>query len=216
MRKDLDQIISLAAAGIILVTNLSFTQAQIKNNQDITTQQRATAVTKVSGKLILKTTKREIPNSNVFFVCKSKYIKTTTNENGNFTLEIPNELIEQRNVLYFSFDKTNDVGKEADQTEDSINSNELKNKTIIFEKNEKLENKEFQIDHQYVLVGDIAILSEAPPDYYYFDGKSVSKNKFNKLKKANPDYQYFYFKNKEAEIISGKRYLSRLQLLYSH
>ncbi|MBW7675632.1 hypothetical protein [Chryseobacterium chendengshani] len=36
------------------------------------------------------------------------------------------------------------------------------------------------------------------PDYYYFNGKSISEKKFEKLKEENPNYQYFFFKNKEA------------------
>ncbi len=90
------------------------------------------------------------------------------------------------------------------------------NTSIIFFKNEKIDKKEFQIDAQYATIGGIVISSERPPDYYYFNGKSISERKFKKLKKENPDYQYFFFKGKEAEIISRKSYLNSLQLLYSN
>jgi len=44
----------------------------------------------------------------------------------------------------------------------------------------------------------------------------MSEKKFDKVKKENPNYQYFFFKDREAEIISGKGYLDSLQLLYSN
>lgn len=208
--------LALAAAGIILVTNLTFAQAQTKNSFNITTEQKATEITKVSGKLIFKRTKKEIPNAEVFFICKSKYIKTTSDENGNFNLEIPNDLLGKKNVLYFDFDKINEYGREINNRKDTISSNDFENEAVIFERNERLENKEFQIDSQYMTIGAIVISSERPPDYYYFNGKSISQRKFEKLKKENPDYQYFFFKDKEAEIISRKSYLNSLQLLYSN
>lgn len=210
--------LALAAAGIILVTNLTFAQAQNKNSFNITTEQTVTDITKVSGKLIFKRTKKEIPNAEVFFICKSKYIKTISDENGNFTLEIPNDLLEKKNVLYFDFKKlNNETYKNPDRKPSNPMDGDIyQNTSIIFLKNEKIDKKEFQIDSQYVMVGGVAIMSERPPDYYYFNGKSVSERKFGKLKKENPDYQHFFFNNnKEAEVISGKSYLSSLQLLYS-
>jgi len=88
--------LSMVATGIILVTNLTFVQAQTKNDLGIATEQKKINNTKVSGKLIFKRTKKEISNAEVFFICKSEYIKTTTDENGNFALEIPNDLIEKK------------------------------------------------------------------------------------------------------------------------
>ncbi|MDN3691029.1 hypothetical protein QWZ06_01470 [Chryseobacterium tructae] len=208
--------LALAATGIILITNLTFVQAQTKDNFRMTTEQKTTSITKVSGKLISKNTKKEVTGADVFFISKSKYIKTTTNEDGTFSIEIPDELIEKKNVLYFDFDKINEAERKGNNKKDTINSSTLENEAVIFEKNERLDNKEFQIDSQYATIGAIIILSETPPDYYYFNGKSISERKFEKLKKENPEYQFFFFKNKEAEIISGKSYLNSLRLLYSN
>ncbi|WP_079243391.1 hypothetical protein [Chryseobacterium indologenes] len=212
--------LALAAAGIILITNLTFVQAQTKNNSEITTEQKAKTITQVSGKLIFKRTNKEISNAEVFFICKSKYIKTITDENGNFTLEIPNELIERKNILYFDFDKLNDeTYKNPDRkVPNTINADIYENTSIIFSKKEQINEKEFQIEsqHRYLEIGAVVVTSENPPDYYYFNGKSMSEKKFDKLKKENPNYQYFFFKDREAEIISGKGYLDSLQLLYSN
>lgn|GEM_PF-459730 len=210
--------LAMAVTGIILITNLTFVQAQTQNNPGVVTEQKATDITKISGKLIFKRTNKEISNAEVFFICKSRYIKTITDENGNFTLEIPNELIERKNVLYFDFDKlNNETYKNPNRkVPNTINADIYKNTSIIFSKNEQINEKEFQIDSQYSYMGGLVIMSESPPDYYYFNGKSMSEKKFDKVKKENPNYQYFFFKDREAEIISGKGYLDSLQLLYSN
>lgn len=208
---------SKVAAGIILVTHLSFVQAQVKTNFSTPIEQKVSNITKVSGKLVFKRTKKEIGNAEVFFICKSKYIKTTTDKNGNFTLEIPNELIERKNVLYFDFEKlNNETYKNLDRKPSNVMNGDIyENASIIFLKNEPIHEKEIQIDSQQSYIGGVSMMSESPPDYYYFNGKSISERKFEKLKKENPNYQYFFFENKEAEVISKKSYLNSLQLLYS-
>lgn len=210
--------LAIAAAGIILITNLTFVQAQTQNNSEITTEQKGRAITQISGKLIFKRTNKEISNAEVFFICKSKYIKTITDEKGNFTLEIPIELIKRKNVLYFNFDKLNNETYKNTNREvpTTINADIYENTSIIFSKNEQINEKEFQIDSKLSYIGGVAIMSESPPDYYYFNGKSMSEKKFDTLKKENPNYQYFFFKDREAEIISDKEYLDSLQLLFSN
>jgi hypothetical protein len=207
--------LAMAAAGIILVTNLSFVQAQTKSHFETATEPKTASVTKVSGKLISKRTKKEVSNAEVFFICKSKYFKTTTNENGNFALEIPDELIEKKNILYFDFHKAHETESNENHKKDTI-STDFNNEAVIFEKNEKFENREFSIDSKSYTMGAVVITSERPPDYYYFNGKSISEKKFEKLREENPDYQFFFFQNKEAEIISRKSYLNSLRLLYSN
>lgn len=209
--------LAMAVTGIILITNLTFVQAQTQNNPGVVTEQKVTAITKVSGKLIFKRTNKEISNAEVFFICKSRYIKTITDENGNFTLEIPNKLIKRKNVLYFNFDKLNDEtyknpNREAPNT---INGDIYENTSIIFSKNEQINEKEFQIDSKLSYIGGIVIVENPPPNYYYFDGRNISKEKFEKLRKENPQYHYFSFEGKEADIISQDNFIDTLYLLYS-
>jgi hypothetical protein len=129
-------------------------------------------------------------------------------------------LIKRKNVLYFDFDKlNNETYKNPDRkVPNTINADIYENTSIIFSKKEQINEKEFQIEsqHRYLEIGAVVVTSENPPDYYYFNGKSMSEKKFDKLKKENPNYQYFFFKDREAEIISGKGYLDSLQLLYSN
>ncbi len=210
--------LSMFAAGIILVTNLSFVQAQVKTDLTTATEQKTAATTRLSGKLIFKPDKKEIAHAEVFFLSKSRYFKTLTDEKGNFVLEIPNEFIEKKNVLYFDFEKLNKSLREAYRITpaDTMNGDTYENTSVFFSKNEKINNLEFQIDSEHYYLGGLFTSDERPPDYYYFNGKSISERKFEKLQKENPDYQFFFFKDKEAEVISGKSYLNSLRLLYSN
>lgn len=208
--------LSIVAAGIILITNLTFVQAQTNNNEGLDTEQKAIHNTKISGKLIFKRTKKEIANAEVFFIHKSKYFKTITDEEGNFSLEIPNDLLESKNVLYFNFDKLNIELMKLRKGKDTISEYNYDNQAVIFSEKEKIENKNFQIDNSVYEIGAVVIVSNRPPDYYYFNGKSISERKFEKLRKENPNYQFFFFTNKEAEVIARKNYLETVRLLFSN
>lgn len=203
------------AAGIILITNLTFAQAQITTDNHHATEQHITNVTRLSGKLIFKRTKKEIPNADVFFISKKKYFKAQTDEKGNFILEVPNEFIKRKNVLYFDFGKINEANWKENKRQDTISGYDNENRAVIFSRNEKVEDKRFEIDYEGFEIGAVVIMKDPPPDYYYFNGKSISKKKFEKLKKENPQYQYFSFEGKEAEVIARKDYLDTLRLLYS-
>ncbi|MCS4303751.1 hypothetical protein [Chryseobacterium sp. BIGb0232] len=207
--------LALAAAGIILVTNLSFAQVQSKNNFRDTTEQQTTDITKVSGRLIFKETQKAIPNAEIFFITQNIFLKSTTNENGYFQLDVPNNLIEEENVLYFNFDKLNEKRKEKN-IKDTISDINYGDQTIVFSRKEKVENKKFQIDYKGFEIGAVVVVENPPPNYYYFDGKKISKEKFEKLKKENPQYQYFSFEGKEADIISQDNFIDTLYLLYSN
>ncbi len=209
--------VSAIMAGIILITKLTFVQAQTKNDFGIATEQKIMSRTRVSGKLIFKTTKKEIPNAEVFFIHKSRYIKTTTDENGNFALEIPNELIERKNVLYFDFEKLNDQTYKSHDRKLSnlMNGDIYENTSVILTKKEQMNEKEFKIDSQHSYIGAVVISIERPPNYYYFNGKGISERKFEKLKKGNPQYQYFSFEGKEAKVLSRIGFIDRVYVLYS-
>jgi len=203
------------AAGIILITNLTFTQAQVKSSFNSDTEQRKIDATKLSGRLVFKETQKVIPNAEVIFIDKSTLLKTTTNENGYFSFEIPNDLIESENVLYFNFDKLNEIIRKENKARDSISMYDYGNQSVIFSRKEKIENKKFQIDYGGVEIGAVVIVENPPPDYYYFNGKDIGKEKFEILKKENPQYQYFSFYGKEAEVISKDSFIDTLYLMYS-
>lgn len=207
--------LSMIAAGIILVTNLNFSQAQVNNNFPTAAEQTVTDSTKISGRLIFKESQKVISNAEVFFISKSKFIKTTTNENGYFSLIVPNDFIKSENVLYFNFDKLNETRRNDNKVQDSISGYDYGDQSIIFSRNEKIENKKFEINYGGFEIGAVVIVSDPPPDYYFFNGVNISQEKFEKLRKENFQYQYFSFKGKEAEIIANDSFIDTLYLLYS-
>ncbi|MET3038399.1 hypothetical protein ABXT08_20115 [Chryseobacterium sp. NRRL B-14859] len=206
----------MAATGIILITNLTFVQAQAKNSFRITTKQIATDIINVSGRLIFKKTQKIIPNAEVYFITKDKFMKSVTNQNGYFSLDIPNDLIEGENILYFNFDKLNEEKRKEHGEKDTINGYNYGNQTVVFSRKEKIENKKFQIDYKGFEIGAVVVVENPAPDYYCFDGKNISKEKFEKLRKENPHYQYFSFEGKEADIICKDSFIDKLYLLYSN
>lgn len=64
--------------------------------------------------------------------------------------------------------------------------------------------------------GAVVITSPEPPDFYYFDGKRISKNKFENIKKENPNYDYIYLDEEVlTDIITKNAYVGTVYLLYS-
>lgn len=208
--------LSKIATGIVLVTNLTFVRAQIYNNSKASEEQTAGEINKLSGKLIFKETQKVIPNAEVLFITRNKLTKTVTNENGYFSLDIPNNLIEDENVIYFNFDKLNEIRRTERKGQDTISSHDYGNKAIIFSDKEKFENRKFQIGYREFTIGEVVFMKDPPPNYYYFNGKSISEEKFEKLKKENPQYQYFSFEGKEAKAISKSGFIDTVYLLYSN
>lgn len=209
---------SKIAAGVILITNLTFSQGQTPSPSFEAIEQSTTSFTKLSGKLIFKINKKGIPGAEVIFIHKNQYIKTQTDKNGNFTLEIPNELISKKNVLYFNFNVLNEktIANPERKIPNVAGGDIYENTTIIFTKDEKIVDKTFVIESQKFYLGGISIMTDSPPDYYFFDGKNISEKKFRKLQEENPGYSYFVFEGKEAQAIANKSYIRTLRLLYSN
>lgn len=204
---------SKIAAGIILVTNLTVVHAQMANDSDTLTEQNITDITKISGRLIFEETQKAIPNAEVIFIAKNKLLQTMTNQNGYFFLKIPDHLIKEKNVLYFDFNKINDLKIER-KTQDTL-SYGYENQAIVFLKEEKIENKKFEIGSSSYEIGAVVIVTPQPPDYYYFNGQDISKEKFDQLRKDHPQYRYLYFEGQAAEATAGESFIDTVYLLYS-
>lgn len=202
------------AAGVILITNFTFVQAQV-DVLDKSTLQTIQNATKVSGRLISEETQQIIADAEVIFVKKDQLIKTTTNENGYFSMVIPNDLLDDRNLLYFNFNKLNDIIGRKQLSDNDESSISYGNRSVIFSGDKKFENEKIMIGGAYTTIGAVVVVSDPPPNYYYIDGKNISKEKFEKLRKENPEYQYFSFEGKEAEVIDNNSFVDSLYLLYS-
>jgi len=207
---------SRIAAGMILITNLTFIQAQINNSGKSSMVQTVQDATKVSGRLISEKNQKVITGAEVIFIKKKQLIKATTNENGYFSIVIPNDLLADRNLLYINFDKLNAIIIKKQRFDNDENHGGYGDRSVIFSGDKKFENEKIMIGGAYTLIGEIVVVNDPPPDYYYIDGEYVSKERFEKTKIENPDYQYFYFEGKEAEVIAEDGFIDTLYLLYSN
>lgn len=208
---------SKAGIGLVLIANLSFVQAQIiPNISSNKIEKSLKKIIKVSGKLILEKTQQEIPDAEVFFISKRKIIKTVSNNKGDFSLEIPEDLLKDKNVLYLDFRKLNETNRKETKSLDTVDAYDYQNEAIIFSRNEKIVNKKYVIDHKGYEMGAVVIIRNPPPNYYYFNGKKISEGEYKKLKEEFPHYISFSFEDRIAKMISGEDLITKLYLLYSN
>ena len=185
---------SSLAASIILTTNITFINAQTfnqshNNKSGITALKKENQTINFSGTLLNSKNKQPIINAEVYFIQLKKYLKAITDEKGNFSIEIPYETINDENVIYINFQNLISSRKSKDTAIIAVENNKL-----ILSKTDLLRKKtyEFSTD-RYTEIGAVVIVTPEPPNYYYFNGKTVSKRKFEKLRKENLQYQYLRF-----------------------
>lgn len=65
-------------------------------------------------------------------------------------------------------------------------------------------------------MGAIEIDSKPTYDYYYFNGKKITKEQFNTISIKNPQYQKVILTDYEAKIVLNKEDIENLYLLYSN
>ena len=200
------------ATSILLITSASSFNAQETNNIKTITEQKSSqekSTIVFSGILVYKNNKKPIANAEIYFIHYKKYIRALSNENGFFSLIIPNELVDKKNAIYINFDRLN-----SEKNNDV--STHLENEQRILSKEELVNNKIYDIQEGQHTIGAVVLTLESPIDLYYFDGKRIGENKFKKLVKENPTYQKFYFTDEIAKVISKKVYLDGLNLLFSN
>ncbi len=66
-----------------------------------------------------------------------------------------------------------------------------------------------------VTIGAVVIVTPEPPDFYYFNGKSISKYKFENILKEHPDYEKIVIDKAQYKNIITSTYSDTLYLLYS-
>ena len=161
---------------------------------------------KINGKI--KVSDRQILNSTkVQLLTKNRLYKGIIDDNFNFEIEIPESELRDRNIIKIDYDivsKNNPNEKFKDYS------------LHILNKNESFSHKVFVADDEMYEIGAVVITSPEPPDFYYFDGKRISKNKFEKIKKENPNYDYIYLDEEVlTDIITKNAYVGTVYLLYS-
>ncbi len=200
--------IPFMAAGIMLVTNLESAKAQsvVHQGSEISVFEKDDSI-RFSGVVLNSSDKKPVSAARVYFVHLKKLLKAITDENGAFTMMIPSDLINNENILYISFEAS-DTGKSAMKSG---------NQTFLLSGKDLTENKIYDLSSEkYIEIGAVVVTIPSLSDYYYFNGKNIRRRKFEKLRKENPGNQYFFFEGREAEVISGKKTVGNLYLLFSN
>lgn len=154
---------------------------------------------KFKGK-ITEHTSVNLKDFEVQLITKSKIYPGKITENKNFEIEIPSSEIKSENILRLAFysDK-----KDADSSVYHIITKEFINKMQIFD-----------VDN-YGLIGGARIYTSTPPNFYYIDGKSVSKRKFNKTKDENTNLEYVSLNNIYLREAVAREAANEVHLLYT-
>lgn len=177
-----------------------------KNQYKIEKTPNIKNTTPFSGILLDGDKPKPINNAAVYFITLEKIFKTSTNEKGIFSMEIPNDFINKKNIIYVYIDEPNKT--KVFETYESQYL-EFSREDLISDKTHKV------FPHRFTTMGAVVFLKNPPPDYYYFNGKSISKRKFEKLRKENPTYPSFILSDENAEMVSKKRFIDNVYLLYS-
>jgi len=196
-------------AGIILVLNTGMLNAQTveKNQYKVEKMSNVKSTILFSGILLDGTIQKPINNAVVYFITLEKLFTTSTNEKGIFSMEIPNNFINKKNIIYVYLDEPNKT--KVFETYES--------QYLEFSREDLINYKAHEIfPHRFTTIGAVVLLKDPPPNHYYFNGKSISKRKFEKLRKENPIYPSFILSEENAKIFSRKRIIDNLYLLYSN
>ncbi|GAB1356649.1 hypothetical protein MASR1M29_08170 [Cloacibacterium normanense] len=165
-------------------------------------KQRAEEIAdKLSDSNLWKSHSRPI---DIKLITKSKLYNGTIDTDNNFQIEVPESIIQEKNILKISYNQIK-YGKI------------IKGSSIhLLSKNDLFSNKTLHADYGMLEIGAVVIVTPTPPDFYYFDGKRISRNKFEKIKKENPNFEYIYLDEEVmTDIITKNAYVGTVYLLYS-
>lgn len=137
-------------------------------------------------------------------VTKSNLYEGLIDSENNFKIEIPESVIQEKNIIKITF---NQIRNDKITKGSSIH---------LLTKKDLFSHKTLHADDGMYEIGAVVITTPEPPDFYYFDGKRISKNKFEKIKKENPNYDYIYLEEEVlTNIITKNVYVGTVYLLYS-
>ena len=147
-----------------------------------------------------------VKNISVELVTLDKLFSTTSDEHGNFLMEIPLLKIKNKNIIIFS----------SKNISNSKVFRDTLSQRLILEKSDLFLNKTLTVNEGTFNIGAVVIISPKSPDFYYLDGKKLSERKFKEIKKNNPTYRELVFdEDNFTDILTKKSYVESVYLLYS-
>lgn len=191
------------AANLILAVSLSITSCSATNTpSNHPTEKGIDKIMKIYGEISAAEGITVKPTS-IKVVTKSKLFLGKIDSQNNFEIEIPESKIKERNIIKIDFIKT--------KYENTFQDYSLH----LLTKKDLFENKTLIADDGMVTIGAVVIVTPEPPDLYYFNGKSISKYKFENILKENPDYEKIVIDETQYKNIITNTYSDSLHLLYS-
>ena len=191
------------AVSLILVVSLSITSCSVTNTpSNHPTEKEIDKIVKISGKISAAKGITIKPTS-IKLVTKSKLFLGKVDSQNNFEIEIPESKIKERNIIKIDFMKTKHENTFQDYS------------LHLLTKKDLFENKTLIADDGMVTIGAVVIVTPEPPDFYYFNGKSISKYKFEKILKEHPEYEKIVIDKAQYKNIITSTYSDTLYLLYS-
>ena len=191
------------AASLILAVSLSITSCSVTNTpSNHPTEKGIDKIVKISGKISAAKGITIKPTS-IKVVTKSKLFSGKIDSQNNFEIEIPESKIKERNIIKIDFMKTKHKNTFQDYS------------LHLLTKKDLFENTTLIADDGMVTIGAVVIVTPEPPDFYYFNGKSISKYKFENILKEHPDYEKIVIDKAQYKNIITSTYSDTLYLLYS-
>ncbi|KFF25071.1 hypothetical protein [Chryseobacterium vrystaatense] len=186
----------------LTLTSAIYTNAQTANKSLVENVYQKNIT--ISGHLVsLKN--RKLVSGAISLVTLDQLYQAKADENGNFTLSFPEKALTEHNIIRIDYTVLESNNKEFTDQNSSI-----------FKTNELLGKQNFEIEDRYVTIGGIMISDNAPPDYYFLDGKKIGKRKFENVQKEHPEYKYLaFYDDVIVQKLAKKSYIKNLYLLYS-
>ncbi len=160
------------ASSIILALTLTITSCTTQNQRSLSTEVSTDKTVKITGK-ISWSKEVEIHPTSINLITKSKLYTGKIDKNNNFEFEIPESILKSQNLIRINFQKKGANAFYEDYSNHLISKNQL------------IRSQNLVADNGEVTIGAVVVVSPTPPDFYYFNGKNISKSKYEKLKKEN-------------------------------
>lgn len=137
-------------------------------------------------------------------ITKSKLYYGSIDSNNRFEIEVPESSIQQKNILKISY---HDIYK-GELTRGS--SMHLLTQKDLFQ------YKTLHADDGLFEIGAVIVSAIELQDFYFFDGKNISKNKFETLVKENSSFEEIVLYDEPyAKAIVKDPFVGNVYLLYS-
>lgn len=194
--------IALAASLLIAVSINSVSCSSMKHTDSTKSEIKTDRIIKISGK-ISAAENVEINPTEIKIVTRKKLFTGKVYSDRNFEIEIPESQLKDHNILKINYTKKIENTSSEDYSLQIISKKDLlAHKTII-------------ADDGTFEIGAVVIVSPAPPDFYYFNGKSISEGKFKKLRAENPGFERIVLDEDAFKNLITNQYSGTLYLLFS-